>query len=51
MRTGAIHFAQRFIEDRTGLILKKYADFRQHREASDEIAPMKTIQHKVLTRH
>ena len=34
MRTSAIHLAERFIGDRTGLVLKKYAVFGQHRESS-----------------
>jgi hypothetical protein len=43
MRTGAIHFAKDFIRDRTGLVLKKYAVFGQHREASETVVPMETI--------
>jgi hypothetical protein len=43
MCAGAIHFAEDFIGDRTGLVLKKYAVFGQHREASETVVPMVTI--------
>jgi hypothetical protein len=50
MRAGAIHLAQHFIGDRTGLIFKKCAVFGQHREASEAVVPFVTIQRNVLTR-
>ena len=43
MRAGAIHFAEDFIWDRTGLVLKKCAVFGQHHEASETVVPMVTI--------
>jgi hypothetical protein len=39
MCAGAIHLAEDFIGDRTGLVLKKYAVFGQHREASQKMFP------------
>jgi len=43
MWAGAIHFAEDFIADRTGLVLKKCTVFGQHREASETVVPMVTI--------
>jgi len=43
MRTSAIHFAEHFIGDRTGLVLKKYAVFGQHREFSEAVVPIVTM--------
>jgi hypothetical protein len=43
MCAGTIHFAEDFIGDRTGLVLKKCAVFGQHREASETVVPMVTI--------
>jgi hypothetical protein len=43
MCAGAIHFAEDFIRDRTGLVLKKYAVFGQHLQASETVVPMETI--------
>jgi hypothetical protein len=40
MCAGAIHLAEDFIRDRTGLVLKKCAVFGQHREASEGVVPM-----------
>ena len=44
MRACAIYLAQRFIGDGSGFILKKYALFRQRREASEAIGALLTIQ-------
>jgi hypothetical protein len=43
MCAGAIHLAEDFIRDRTGLVLKKCAVFGQRREASEGFVPMGTI--------
>ena len=37
MHASAIHLAEHFIGDRTGLVLKKYAVFWQHREFSKAV--------------
>ena len=50
VRTGAIHLAKRFIGDGTGLFLKKYAVFRQHRELSEAVFLILTIQYIALKR-
>jgi hypothetical protein len=47
MRACAIYLAQRFIGEGAGLILKKYALFRQHREASEAIGALLTIQRDI----
>jgi hypothetical protein len=44
MCAGTIHFAEDFIGDGTGLVLKKYAVFGQHCEASETVVAMVTIQ-------
>jgi len=49
VRAGAIHLAQRFIGDRTGFVLKKYAVFGQHREVSEMVALTAIIQWIALT--
>ena len=51
MRADAIRLAQNFIGDRTGLDLKKRAVLGQHRETSEVIVPVVTIQCNVLMRH
>ena len=50
MRAGVIHLARRFIGDKTGLFLKKYAVSRQHREAFEGVVHMVNVQRNVLTR-
>jgi hypothetical protein len=49
MGAGAIHFAENFIGDRTGLVLKKYTVFGQHRDASESVVPLVTIRCAALT--
>jgi hypothetical protein len=49
MCAGAIHFAEDFIRDGTGLVLKKCTVFGQHRETSESVVLMKTIRCAALT--
>ena len=51
MRAGLIHLAKHLISDGAAFVLKKYSVFGEHREVSEAIVLLRTIQCAALTRH
>ncbi len=51
MRAGLIDLAKHLIGDRAAFVLKKYSVFGQHREVSEAVVLLLTIQCAALTRH